>query len=122
MTQYSIPTSARMSFDAYIEEWITNGWLEPYDDKKLGYAKGLIPLMAIVRRLVPADTSPRIPVALPDCDLSWSNVLPHEVGVWIECGAQCDEVCGRIRLVKFRHIRSYWLVVSNNFVFDWFRK
>ena len=28
---------------------------------------------------------------------------------------------GRIRLVKFRHIRSYWLDVSNNFVFDWYR-
>ena len=32
-------------------------------------------------------------MVVPDCDLSWSKVLPHEVGVWIECGAQCDEVC-----------------------------
>ena len=29
---------------------------------------------------------------------------------------------GRIRLGKFRHIRSYWLDVSYNSVFDWFRK
>ena len=29
---------------------------------------------------------------------------------------------GRIRLIKFRHIRYYWLDVSNNFVFDWYRK
>ena len=31
-------------------------------------------------------------------------------------------VTGRIRLGKFRHIRSYWLDVSYNFTFDWYRK
>ena len=50
VTEYSIPTSARLSCEAEIEEWITNGWLEPYDDEKLGPAKGLIPLMAIVQQ------------------------------------------------------------------------
>ena len=50
VTEYSIPTSARLSYEAEIEEWITNGWLEPYDDEKLGPAKGLIPLMAIVQQ------------------------------------------------------------------------
>ena len=39
-----------MSYEAEIEEWITNGWLEPYDDEKLGPAKGLSPLMAIVQQ------------------------------------------------------------------------
>ena len=49
VTEYSIPTSAILSYEAEIEEWVTNGSLEPYDDKKLGPAKGLIPLMAIVQ-------------------------------------------------------------------------
>ena len=50
VTEYSIPTSARLSYEAEIEEWITNGWLEPDDDEKLRHAKGLIPLMAIVQQ------------------------------------------------------------------------
>ena len=50
VTEYSIPTNARLSYEAEIEEWITNGWLEPYDDEKLGPAKGLIPLVAIVQQ------------------------------------------------------------------------
>ena len=49
VTEYSIPTCAILSYEAEIEEWVTNGSLEPYDDKKLGPAKGLIPLMAIVQ-------------------------------------------------------------------------
>ena len=39
-----------MSYEAEIEEWIKNGWLEPYDDEKLGPAKGLISLLAIVQQ------------------------------------------------------------------------
>ena len=50
VTEYSIPTSARLSYEADIEELITNGWLEHYDDEKLGLAKGLIPLVAIVQQ------------------------------------------------------------------------
>ena len=50
VSEYSTPASARLSYEAEIEEWITNGWLEPCDDKKLGPAKGLIPLMAIVQQ------------------------------------------------------------------------
>ena len=50
VTEYSVPTTARLSYEAEIEEWIMNGWLEPYDDKKLAPAKGFIPLMAIVQQ------------------------------------------------------------------------
>ena len=50
VTEYAIPTAARSSYEKESQEWIANGWLEPYDDKKLGLAKGLIPLMAIVHQ------------------------------------------------------------------------
>ena len=50
VTEYAIPTAARSSYEEEIQEWIANGWLEPYDDKKMGPAKGLIPLMAIVQQ------------------------------------------------------------------------
>ena len=50
VTEYSNSSNARLSYEEEIEEWITNGWLEPYDDEKVGPAKGLIPLMAIVQQ------------------------------------------------------------------------
>ena len=50
VTEYAIPTAARSSYEEEIKEWIANGWLEPYDGKKMGPAKGLIPLMAIVQQ------------------------------------------------------------------------
>ena len=49
VAEYSIPPSARASYEAEVDEWIRNGWLKPYDAKKMGPAKGLIPLMAIVQ-------------------------------------------------------------------------
>ena len=49
VTEYAIPTAARSSYEEEIQDWTANGWLEPYDDKKMGPAKGLIPLMAIVQ-------------------------------------------------------------------------
>ena len=50
VTEYAIPTAARSSYEEDIQDWIANGWLEPYDDRKMGPAKGLIPLMAIVQQ------------------------------------------------------------------------
>ena len=50
VTEYAIPTAARSSYEQEIQEWIANGWLEPYDDEKMGPAKGLIPLMAIFQQ------------------------------------------------------------------------
>ena len=49
VAEYSIPPSARASYEAEVDEWIRKGWLKPYDAKKVGPAKGLIPLMAIVQ-------------------------------------------------------------------------
>ena len=49
VAEYSIPPSARASYEAEVDEWIRKGWLKPYDAKKMGPAKGLIPLMAIVQ-------------------------------------------------------------------------
>ena len=39
VTEYAIPTAARSSYEEEIQEWIANGWLEPYDDKKMGLQK-----------------------------------------------------------------------------------
>ena len=50
VTEYATPSAVRSSYEEEIQEWIANGWLEPYDDKKMGPAKGLIPLMAIVQQ------------------------------------------------------------------------
>uniref|UniRef100_A0A5S6QFW8 Uncharacterized protein n=1 Tax=Trichuris muris TaxID=70415 RepID=A0A5S6QFW8_TRIMR len=41
---------ARNEYDQELNIWIRNGWLAPYDEKKFGPAKALIPLMAINQR------------------------------------------------------------------------
>lgn len=47
--EYNIPPSIRQQYDAELEKWISEGWLQPYDEEKLGPAKGLIPLLAVVQ-------------------------------------------------------------------------
>ena len=39
----------RREYSNEIKEWIRQGWLVSYDERKFGKAKGLIPLMAIVQ-------------------------------------------------------------------------
>ncbi|KFD49597.1 hypothetical protein M513_09540 [Trichuris suis] len=40
----------RASYEAEVEKWVDKGWLVPYDARRHGQAKGLIPLMAVVQR------------------------------------------------------------------------
>ena len=47
VAQYSVPPAARQEFDAEIEEWIANGWLQLYDEGTDGPPRGLLPLMAV---------------------------------------------------------------------------
>ena len=50
VVEYSTPSSARVSYEAEVEEWTKSGWLKSYDDEKLGSVKGLIPRMAILQQ------------------------------------------------------------------------
>jgi len=50
VTEYAVASSAQAEYESEIEEWITNGWLKPYDERKYGPAKGLIPLMAVIKQ------------------------------------------------------------------------
>jgi transposase InsO family protein len=43
--QYRIPPDARKEFEAEVQEWISNGWLQPFQ----GDCDGLIPLMAVIQ-------------------------------------------------------------------------
>ena len=47
VAEYAVPEAARPEFDAEIDEWIANGWLQPYDEKTDGPPRGLLPLMAV---------------------------------------------------------------------------
>ena len=47
---YSVPKGAKNLYNEELARWIRDGWLCPYDEKKHGPAKGLIPLMAVVQR------------------------------------------------------------------------
>jgi len=50
VAEYAVASSAQAEYEAEINEWIANGWLKPYDDRRYGPAKGLIPLMAVIQQ------------------------------------------------------------------------
>ena len=47
---YAIPPKAVEEYEKEIQEWIRQGWLLPYDEEKLGVARGLIPMMAVIQQ------------------------------------------------------------------------
>ena len=53
---YAVKEELRPAFERAIDEWICNGWLQPYD----GPVKATIPLMAIEQSIIRAK-----------CDLFW---------------------------------------------------
>ena len=48
-SEYAVPREARQRYEDEVQEWIKCGWLQVYDERKLGPAKGLIPLMAVIQ-------------------------------------------------------------------------
>ena len=44
---YKIPENIRADFDGKLSQWMSEGWLVPYDETRLEPPRGLIPLMAI---------------------------------------------------------------------------
>uniref|UniRef100_A0A5S6Q541 RNase H domain-containing protein n=1 Tax=Trichuris muris TaxID=70415 RepID=A0A5S6Q541_TRIMR len=48
--EYPPAPTAKVAYEAELKTWIQHGWLVPYDAKRLGPPKALIPLMAIVQR------------------------------------------------------------------------
>ena len=49
IAEYKVPVDVREEYEKELELWITNGWLIPYPQERLGPPKGLIPLMAVVQ-------------------------------------------------------------------------
>ncbi|KAF0314207.1 hypothetical protein FJT64_015311 [Amphibalanus amphitrite] len=47
VAQCAVPPEARPAYDAELELWIREGWLQPYDERVDGPVRGLIPLMAV---------------------------------------------------------------------------
>ncbi|KAF0307460.1 hypothetical protein FJT64_021224 [Amphibalanus amphitrite] len=47
VAQYKVPDAARPAYDEELELWAREGWLQPYDERVDGPARGLIPLMAV---------------------------------------------------------------------------
>ena len=49
VSEYAVTEGVREEYERELAEWIENGWLLEYDEKKHGPPKGLIPLMAVVQ-------------------------------------------------------------------------
>ncbi|XP_043204508.1 uncharacterized protein LOC122371842 [Amphibalanus amphitrite] len=48
--EYHVSPECREEYDAELQEWVANGWLQPYDEARQGPPKGNIPLMAVVNK------------------------------------------------------------------------
>ena len=48
--QYNVSPDMRHQFEEELSEWVSNGWLVPYDEQRLGPPRALIPLMAVRQR------------------------------------------------------------------------
>ena len=48
--EYAISAECRQKYDNEIEQWISNGWLEPHDVRLHGEVSGVIPLMAVLQQ------------------------------------------------------------------------
>ncbi|KFD48845.1 hypothetical protein M513_10208 [Trichuris suis] len=48
--EYPPAKDVRREYEEELKLWVKQGWLVPYDERKHGPAKGLIPLMAVVQR------------------------------------------------------------------------
>ena len=47
VAEYAVPSAARPEYDAELDLWVREGWLQPYDERTDGPARALIPLMAV---------------------------------------------------------------------------
>ncbi|KAF0307742.1 Retrovirus-related Pol polyprotein from transposon 297 [Amphibalanus amphitrite] len=47
VAEYRVPPAVRQEYDAELESWLRNGWLQPYDEAVHGPPRGLVPLMAV---------------------------------------------------------------------------
>lgn len=49
VSEYPVSKYVRGAYEQEMQTWITNGWLIPYPEKKLGIPKGIVPLMTVVQ-------------------------------------------------------------------------
>lgn len=49
MEAYGVPRGVRAQYEEEIDKWIEDKWMVPFDERKHGPAKGLIPLMVVIQ-------------------------------------------------------------------------
>ena len=49
IAQYAVPEAARSAYYEELDLWVREGWLQRYDERTDGAARGLIPMMAVVQ-------------------------------------------------------------------------
>ena len=56
--EYAVPDRHREEFDSEVQQWVSDGWLEPYNAQVHGKADGIIPLMAAEQPNKPKKVRP----------------------------------------------------------------
>ena len=56
--EYAVPDRHREEYDSEVQQWVSDGWLEPYNAQVHGKADGIIPLMAAEQPNKPKKVRP----------------------------------------------------------------
>ena len=111
MAQYAVPSVVRERYEDEIREWIRQGWLLPYDTAKLGPAKGLIPMMAVIQ-----DAKEKVRPVLDFRELNQyidvhtreADVCAHKAREWRRRGTQVAMVDLRKAYLQLRVKQELW--------------
>uniref|UniRef100_A0A5S6Q606 Reverse transcriptase domain-containing protein n=1 Tax=Trichuris muris TaxID=70415 RepID=A0A5S6Q606_TRIMR len=84
--EYSPTAEARAEYKRELDLWVRNGWLVPYDEKKLGPARALIPLMVVTQRSKGTTVRPVMDIRqlneYIDIFTANSDVCAHKLREW----------------------------------------
>ncbi|KFD49052.1 hypothetical protein M513_10100 [Trichuris suis] len=101
----------RAAYEEELKSWIRNGWLTPYDERKFGQARALIPLMAVVQRnkgkvrpvLDFRELNEHINTFTANCD-----VCVHKLREWRRQGTDVSILDLRKAYLQVRVDESLW--------------
>lgn len=109
--EYEVPDGVREQYDAELRKWVEKGWLQVYDEKKMGPVKGLIPLLAVVQpnknKVRPVmdfrELNSHVDALTGDAD-----VCSERLREWRRCGADCSVLDLRDAYMQIGVHESLW--------------
>ncbi|KFD46407.1 hypothetical protein M514_12710 [Trichuris suis] len=101
--EYAPAVGAKTAYRKELRNWIENGWLGPYDERKYGPAKGLIRLMAVVQRNKEKRANAFIETFTADAD-----VCAQRLREWCRQGPNVSVIDLKAAYLQIHTEKSLW--------------